>query len=1054
MTRSPYDRIVSALIWVAAFCFASGFFLSATLLTRWLPPTEPVAVGLVTIERYSKLRDYVNVALFFAMVPALTIWFERLIARRAWRRTRMTERVLVCLPFFLSPFFYLTTGKVGWVILLPLALSFAGPKAFELARTRLWLRDFFRPELHPYHALLLAEALAWLFYRYIVVARRIAHVQTLLLEIIFVAMFLAVFWAAAILIARLSQVAFAADPSRMFARLTTAARPLLILPFLAAAVVPLPQPRLFMAGTMALMALLALTLRQPLPPTAARNLTAWLLFPALIYLFSFVSTAQLSQWIDLFHRGESIGPASDYLRGKVPFRDVFVLHGMLEDGRLDAWLMELFGRSLDVAVMRTVVIGAFLGVAIWYLGLAVFRSIPLALICVAVGSWTTAENNRTFFQVAAVALFWTALQRKSRAAAFCSGLFAGVALFFSYEIGLYTIAGAIGSAIVLAIVARRVPWSGLSPLQAALSFVAGTVVGALPFAIYLAIHGALDDFIVTSMVTIPSIIDAVWSLPFPDIARTFRKNVSLHTLADFILWEKFHLIVSPLTIAIGAVYAIQRVIRRRVEMLDYALIVMTVFAAVAQRTAFGRASFRHQYFAAFLIGPLMVLLALLLVRKLVSLWRENGEGTRLFIVSASLVAMASIAVLFWIPDLVNARLHDFTRYYGRVLRVDQDLNAQTVRWRIDDVTKEIHALTKRNEPIFDFSNQPAFYFFANRPNPTRFYQVPILSPPALQAETIRALEKARPKVVIRRSPELFDQFDGVTNDLRAQAVAAYLDDVYSFHRSVRGVELWTRRPRTRPRPVAHYLARIRLPEKEELVDGAIRRMLFPTVGSIPGINNSYWQSDLTMHNPSIEPIRLHLRLVTAEKSADRHVSLAPRQTLLWPDLVKTLFAMPEGGMGTLWIEHREDGAPVAIVKTFDRNSGGRASIIEPLTMRDAAAWGEEKSELAIVAIPPSTPNRRVNVGMANVGPIPATFRLSATSSDGRQVGRFVESGVPEDYVWVVNNAEHQLGVNFDETMTLRIRVIAGTGVAYASVVDAEGNTNFIPATPTQEQKQP
>ena len=106
----------------------------------------------------------------------------------------------------------------------------------------------------------------------------------------------------------------------------------------------------------------------------------------------------------------------------------------------------------------------------------------------------------------------------------------------------------------------------------------------------------------------------------------------------------------------------------------------------------------------------------------------------------------------------------------------------------------------------------------------------------------------------------------------------------------------------------------------------------------------------------------------------------------------------------------------------------------------------------IVAIPAPTPHRRVNVGMANVGNFPATFRLSVTSADGRQIGGVAESGAPEDYVWVINNVEHQLGVTLDETMTLRITVIAGTGVAYASVIDAEGNTNFIPATPTQQQK--
>ena len=37
-------------------------------------------------------------------------------------------------------------------------------------------------------------------------------------------------------------------------------------------------------------------------------------------------------------------------------------------------------------------------------------------------------------------------------------------------------------------------------------------------------------------------------------------------------------------------------------------------------------------------------------------------------------------------------------------------------------------------------------------------------------------------MIIRSSPENFDEFDGVPNSMRAQAVAAYLDDCYRFER--------------------------------------------------------------------------------------------------------------------------------------------------------------------------------------------------------------------------------------------------------------------------------
>ena len=252
-----YDRIAAAFVWIAAFCLAAGVFLSITLLFRNLPPTDPVAIGLVTIERYSKLRDYLGAALFFLLVPPLTVWLQRLLRRR--------PHPLATIPYFFSPLFYLTTGKVGWILGIPIALSFGGPALLRFARTRLWLRRMFRAELRPYHALLFTEALSWLFFRYLVTARRIAHIPTLFLEVVFVALFVAIFWAAALLIAKLVELNFARSAEETFKRITVAALPIVLLPFLAATWVPLKAARPVMAITLALCVLLAFIVR-PMKP--------------------------------------------------------------------------------------------------------------------------------------------------------------------------------------------------------------------------------------------------------------------------------------------------------------------------------------------------------------------------------------------------------------------------------------------------------------------------------------------------------------------------------------------------------------------------------------------------------------------------------------------------------------------------------------------------------------------------------------------------------------------------------------------------------------------
>lgn len=252
--------------------------------------------------------------------------------------------------------------------------------------------------------------------------------------------------------------------------------------------------------------------------------------------------------------------------------------------------------------------------------------------------------------------------------------------------------------------------------------------------------------------------------------------------------------------------------------------------------------------------------------------------------------------------------------------------------------------------------------------------------------------------------------------------------------------------------MADYLRLIRVPGAKELVGGtAVARMVFPAVGSVRGVGDSYWQSDLTIHNPFRDPMRVTLRYVTGDAGIDRRLTIKPRQTLRWEDVVRTVFARPDS-VGTLWLEHREGRAPVAVIKTSDVAHGAKPSLEAPLTRHDSATAATESAELAIIGIPAATaPGRRVNAGVVNIGIIPATFRFSARTRDGRTIGRSVEQGVPEDQVWLVNDLEAALGVRLDESITVRVTVIAGTGVGFATIVEQSGDSEFIAAIPAEQQ---
>src|SRR3954462_1566797 len=283
--------VIRALLWLAAFCFAAGLFLAATLLLRGLPPTPHVGVGRVTVENASKLRDYLTVLLFFLITPAATIPLFRLGARENERLRNAVDgdgiRNLVSLlfvtPFFLAPFLYLTTFKPAWPVLIPVAISQLLPRAVIAWQRRMWVRRLFVAEMEPFHALIAVEALAWILFRYIAVGKRIAHIPTLFLELAFIAFFIALFWLAFLLVARIAAFTSDLTVEAALQRIAVAALPLVILPPLAILFVP-GSTAISIVGVMMLIAfVLMMRKRDAIDRRHVRNLIAFAILPFLLF---------------------------------------------------------------------------------------------------------------------------------------------------------------------------------------------------------------------------------------------------------------------------------------------------------------------------------------------------------------------------------------------------------------------------------------------------------------------------------------------------------------------------------------------------------------------------------------------------------------------------------------------------------------------------------------------------------------------------------------------------------------------------------------------------
>ena len=177
----------------------------------------------------------------------------------------------------------------------------------------------------------------------------------------------------------------------------------------------------------------------------------YIILPIFIYLLTY--SGNIHGKIDLFHEGERLAPLNEMLHGAVPFRDIYIQHGLFQNAYL-AWLgSQLFEPTLFGVRSMEDIVDPLGYVALYVLGLQVFRGRFLtAFICVLIASgtefWVSARHSLGLMSFALVANSLTHFQRTrtNKVPTFVwklllAGISTSLAFWYSTEIGLYTLGG-------------------------------------------------------------------------------------------------------------------------------------------------------------------------------------------------------------------------------------------------------------------------------------------------------------------------------------------------------------------------------------------------------------------------------------------------------------------------------------------------------------------------------------------------------------------------------------------------------------------------------------
>lgn len=302
----------------------------------------------------------------------------------------------------------------------------------------------------------------------------------------------------------------------------------------------------------------------------------WVVIPVFIYLLHY--SGNIDGNIDLFHEGERLAPLNEMLRGGIPFRDVYAQHGLFQNAYL-AWLGgKLFSPTLEGVRIMGRVMDPFGCVALYFLGLQIFRGkvlTSLILVLIASGEHLYVLARQTFglISFSLVASYVThqgddglfsgwkrifepmhqgtqkvnyrplllttkdlrfikhCLSRVRFYTSMCwafgwkliaAGMCTSLSFWYSTEIGLYTLAAIsvfLLTYLTYGVWKRDIP--GRRRLLPLMCYCGGVMVGFWSIGFYLLLHGALDDAIRNTYIQCVY-QTSTWGTPFPSLTETLR----------------------------------------------------------------------------------------------------------------------------------------------------------------------------------------------------------------------------------------------------------------------------------------------------------------------------------------------------------------------------------------------------------------------------------------------------------------------------------------------------------------------------------------------------
>jgi hypothetical protein len=502
---------------------------------------------------------------------------------------------------------------------------------------------------------------------------------------------------------------------------------------------------------------------------------AFAVFP--IAAYSYVSavslfTAEHFQRVDLFEDSHHLGPGWEMFHGAKPYKDVVPMHGLLDDGLLDAAIMRFSKPNIGAVLKIRGTIATIIGPGLYFVAFAATGSPEAGILAffTTVAMGYSVGGVRFVPSLLVLAFVVGAVRRRNvRLLAWAGGLCV-IAGLTSLDMGLYSVL--ITLAAILRFHDRKRAFK-LAAIGVAIVF-GVALLGML-------IGGFLTDFFRVTLTEIAN-LGPVYTLrpleggppqsldrQFPEILTAVFDQRGMMYLG----WVA--------SMVIFAVMLGRRSLRRTEPLFVMAVFVLATGISYAER--------QHIYFH-FILPGFIAAAAFILMRR-----RSTVARVGAIALVTTLVFLTNFTIHFAI-DTYLRRTHGVTDPLWREVGLK---TGRTALYHADDIAfidtvhRWVDSHLGPDDTFYDFTDHAVLYMLTDRRMPVRQVEVATCERPERQREVIARLDRNPHVKAVLVASQQTSGVDLVPNWKRAPLIWQYIQENFEPDMTEGRVTIWRRK---------------------------------------------------------------------------------------------------------------------------------------------------------------------------------------------------------------------------------------------------------------------